>query len=686
MGYRISTDTGGTFTDLALAENNVLLGRYKSPTTPGNLSEGIFDCIALAARDRGLTVRELLSATDIFVHGSTVATNAIIEGKGVKCGVICTAGTKYTLWRGEGRRKNIFDFKTLPPKPLIRPYLCLEVEERIDSEGQVLVPLDERQVRDAVRQLKAWDVKAIAVCLLWSVINPVHERRVAQIIREEWPQVAVSLSSEVQPILREYHRMSCTALNAMLQPIVSAYLSELESALARAGFSGELLIVGSDGGVMPVEEAVRRPVYMLFSGPSTGPLAGFYYARLDKQQSCLVIDMGGTSFDVSTVLDGNITTTKDGRILNYPTGVAANEILTLGAGGGSIAWLDSVGMLRVGPQSAGATPGPACYMRGGSEPTVTDAYVTLGYIPPDHFLGGRMRISAELANQTIRRRIAEPLGISIEQAALGICRVVNERMINGILDMTVRRGIDPRELAIVTGGGATPVAVASLAHELGIKRVIIPRTTAVLCAFGALNADIMLSSVASRTVNSTSFDYAAINSMLEHLESLGSGFLDKIDTAAEARRFEYFSYARYPFQVTELEIPLRDSRVGPQSLQALVEDFHASHLARYKTADPASPVEFVMWRQIARCVIPKIAVGAHSPSKPVQTPIGEHQVYFENGSGFEPTPFYDGERLPAGYQIEGPAIIILPDTTILVPSTWTMDTSVAGYFTLAMRS
>lgn len=684
MGYRISVDVGGTFTDFTIADGDILVGRYKSPTTPQDLTQGLFDCLRLAAADLQIGLEGLLRRTSVFIHGSTIATNTVLEGKGAKCGVICTKGTKYTLWKGEGRRKDIFNFKVSNPKPLLRPYLCLEITERINSEGEILLPLDEDEVRAAIRQFKKWEVEAIAVCLLWSVVNSAHEQRIGEMIEEEWPGVFYSLSSKIQPIIREYHRMSCVVLNSMLQPIVSEYLRKLQINLTENGFRGGLLIVISDGGVVPVEEVIKRPVFMLFSGPSTGPLAGSYFAEHEKQQNGLIIDMGGTSFDVSTVMGGRITTTRDGRILNYPTGVSATEILTLGAGGGSIAWIDPAGMLMVGPRSAGAEPGPACYMKGGTEPTVTDAYVALGYIIPGHFLGGKMNIFPELAGKVIKEKIAEPLQLTVEKAAMGICQVVNEKMVNGIFDMTVRRGIDPRELVIVTGGGATPIPVARLAQELGVKRVIIPRETAVLCAFGALNADIALSSVASRYTDTRAVDYDGVNGVLQKLETRGRAFLDHLGISPECSKFAYYCAARYPMQVTELEIPLRDKKMDPEAVSALVQDFHQAHLARYKTADPESHVEFVMWKHVARNVTSKIELPAqpYSGGDPAKALKGTQLVYFEENEDFLDIPYYDGDKLAYGMEVAGPAIVVLLDTTIVIPPQFRILAQERGYYVM----
>ena len=682
MGYRISVDVGGTFTDLTLADGKAFAGRHKSPTTPEDLTQGVFNCLRLASEDLKISLQELLSKADVFIHGSTTATNAVLEERGAKCGLICTEGTKYTLWKGEGRRLNMFDFKVPPLKPLLRPYLCLEAEGRITAEGEIIVPLNEEQVRAAVRQFKKWNVKTIAVCLLWSIINPAHEQRVGEIIEEEWPEVDYCLSSVIQPILREYHRQSCVVLNAMLQPIVTAYLGRLQEALAENGFKGEALIVVSSGGVVPVREIMARPVFMLFSGPAMGPVAGIHYGEQEKLDNVLVIDMGGTSFDVSTVIGGHITWTRDAKILRYPTGVAATDILTLGAGGGSIGKVDRAGKLSVGPESAGAMPGPACYLRGGTEPTVTDACVVLGYISPDYFLGGKMEISPELARKVIKEKIAEPLKLSVEKAAMGVYQVCKESMIGGMLKMTVRRGIDPREFVIVAGGGATSMFAAGLAQELGVKKIVIPKVASELCAFGALNADIALSAVASRYTDTKAFDYDGINGVLEELEAKGEAFLAPLPPGK--RTFKYYCAARYPMQVTELEIILPDKRVNPEVVSQIAKDFHKASLARYKTSDPASAVEFVMWRHIATAVTQRIELAkqARSSEGPSPALMGRHPVYFEGREDFIETPFYDGEKLIHGMKIDGPAVVMLADTTIVVPPEFNISTKEYGYFVM----
>lgn len=667
MGFRIGTDIGGTFTDLVVSRDGQLLGRHKSPTTPEDLSVGVLECVALAAAEIGVSTRALLSETEVFVHGSTVATNAVLEGKVAKCGVICTRGTRYTLWRGEGRRRNIFDF-TIPPRaPLVRPHLCFELDERMDRDGNVLRALDEQQVLDAVRYLRAQGCTSVAVCLLWSVRNAAHEIKVAEIVRAHWPEATLSLSSEVQPVLREYTRMSCTALNAMLKPVVSGYLRELDARLRGHGLTGNLLIVTSDGGVQPVEEVSERPVYMLFSGPATGPNAAKLFAAREQSQDCLLIDMGGTSFDVSTVIDGEIATTRDGRINDHPTGVSAVQVLTLGAGGGSIAMVDEGGLLRVGPHSAGARPGPACYGRGGQLATVTDAYVVLGYLVTERFLGGRMHLDGDAARRAIEVNVARPLGIGVEDAALGICRVVNEKMVNGILEMTVRRGIDPRRLMLVTGGGATGVAALELARELGISRIIVPRETSVLCAYGALNADLSWSTVASHPTSLLSIDRAAVNRTLNGLVAQGTAFLDHLAIPQAERRMELHASARYPMQVTEIEVPCPSTTLAEGDAQMIARAFHAQHRSRYSVCEPESDVEFVMWRVVARGPTRPVA---HPPSAhPGGSAIfGSSRVFDTASREFREMPMINPALLRVGEALEGPALIVAPDTTVVLPA------------------
>ncbi len=671
MAFRLGMDTGGTFTDLTIVDDKGDFRMYKSPTTYHDFTIGIVNCLESCARDKNMKIRDLLGNVETFVvHGSTVATNAVIQRKGAKVGIICTMGHNSILWRREGNKQDVFNFYVPYPKPLVPTYLCREVTERINSEGGIELPLDEESVRAAVRQLKEWNVEAIGVCLLWSIVNDLHERRIGEIIDEEWPGIPYSLSSAVQPIIREYHRTSCVAFDSMLKPIMTDYAKNIEKTLAENGFSKELLMVVSSGGIMTAAEAVSKPVYSLFSGPAMGPTAGLFFAKQEGTDNCVTIDMGGTSFDVSTVRDGTPTVTRDAEVGGYPTGVTSVEVLILGAGGGSIGSVDSGGLLQVGPLSAGSEPGPACYGMGGDEPTVTDANVVLGYIDPEYFLGGAMKIYPDLAWKAIEEKIANPLNQDVESAASGIYRVVNENMVGGILDMTVRRGVDPREFLFIVGGGAGPIHGARLAKELEVNKIVIPVTAPVLCSMGMLNANISFSYVGTRYTETVDFDFEGVNALLSELEIKAEAALDREGVLVENRRYEYYVGARYPMQVNEIDLPLRKSRTTPDIISKLVKDFHTAHKKRYAVDDPTAYVECTDWRVLGIGVMPELVLRElpYVGEKPTKASMGKRNVYFEEAGGFVETPLFDGNRLGHGMIIEGPAIIESPlTTTVIIP-------------------
>jgi N-methylhydantoinase A len=669
----LGIDTGGTFTDLTAIDESGRLRIYKSPTTPQDYTIGIVNCLKQCADDYSLDLKEFFRRFEVFVvHGCTIATNTVVQWKGAKVGIICTMGHSSVLWKREANKiQDIFNFYIPWPKPLVPTYLCLEVTERLNSEGGVEVPLDEESVRRAVRQLKDWDVESIGVCLLWSILNSTHERRVGEIIEEEWPGIPYSLSSDVQPIIREYHRTSCVALDAMLKPIMSDYAKNFNKTLESYGYKREFLMVVSTGGIMTASEAIKKPVYTLFSGPAMGPTAGLFFAKHEGTENCVVIDMGGTSFDVSTVIDGMPTITREAQVSGHPTGVTSIDVLTLGAGGGSIAWVDKGGMLHVGPESAGAQPGPACYGVGGKEPTVTDANVVLGYINPDYFWGGRMKISSELAQKAIEQKVAQPLKQDIGAAASGIYRVVNENMVGGILEMTLRRGIDPREFLLIAGGGATAIHAARLAQELDMKKILIPRVAPVLCAMGMLNADVTFSEVGSMYTNSANFDFDSVNNLLDSLKQRAQLALEREGIALKNRKFEYYAAAKYLGQPYTIDFSLRGGVITSETLPQIIDDFHAVYKKRFTVSDPTSVIEFTDWRVLGIGVMPRpsleeqTAAGGDA-SKALK---GKRNAYFESVGGFTEVPIYDGAKLLYGMKVEGPAIIEDElTTTVVIPN------------------
>jgi N-methylhydantoinase A len=668
---------------MAVIDENGEFRMYKSPTTPRDYTQGILSCLKLCAADYQMDLRELLSRMETFiVHGSTVATNTVIEEKGAKVGIICTKGHNIILWRREGNKEDVFNYYIPYPKPLVPTYLCREVTERINSEGGIEIPLDEESVRTAIRQLKTWNIESIGVCLLWSIVNDSHERRVGELIEEEWPGIPYSLSSELQPIIREYHRTSCVAFDAMLKPIMTDYARNFRKTLAEHGFEKEFLMVVSSGGIMTASEAVAKPVYTLFSGPAMGPTAGLFFAKDEGVDDFVTVDMGGTSFDISTVIGGVPTITRDARVGENPTGVTSVEVITLGAGGGSIGWVDPGGLLHVGPESAGAEPGPACYGAGGDHPTVTDANVVLGYINPDYFLGGEMKIHPGLSRKAIEEKIAQPLNQSIEAAASGIYQVVNANMVGGILDMTVRRGIDPREFLLIVGGGAGAIHAAKLAKELGMKKIVIPRTAPVLCAMGMLDADVVFSYVGSKYAETKEFDLDGVNGVLAELEAKAEASLEREGIPAEKQRLEYYVAARYPMEISEIDMPLRGSRITADTVAQLEKDFHAAHEKRYAVADPASYIECTDWRVVGIGDTPGLVLKEQSGAgeNGSRALKGKRSAYFEEAGGFSETPVYDGGKLGDGMRIEGPAIIEDPlTTTVVIPDSRVTVNKVGSY-------
>ncbi|MSO69871.1 MAG: hydantoinase/oxoprolinase family protein, partial [Alphaproteobacteria bacterium] len=419
MGHVLGIDIGGTFTDFSLVDDRGRITLWKEASTPKDPSQGIKTGLNNLAKARGLSLAAFLNGLDLFVHGSTIATNTVIQRNGPKIGLICTEGFRDVIFLRNGFKPERFNWNLKPPEDFVPRYLRLGVTERIDYKGDVITPLDATSVQQATRALKAENVKAVAVALLWSIVNPAHERMVKELIEREMPGVPVVLSSDVLPAIREWERTCSTLLSAYVLPGISTYLRELERYLKESGLKRPLLIIQLNGGCASVENVLRKPIYALASGPAAGPAAALHCAQRENLSDVIAVDMGGTSFDVCMVTGGQATMTKEMRVEDMPVGVAAVDVHSIGAGGGSIAWVDKGGALQVGPRSAGADPGPACYAQGGAEPTVTDANVVLGYINPDYFLGGRRKIDPALSRAAIERAVAKPLGIGIEEAAQG---------------------------------------------------------------------------------------------------------------------------------------------------------------------------------------------------------------------------------------------------------------------------
>ena len=492
---RLAADTGGTFTDLAV-ETDGEVRFYKASTTPQSPAEGILDAVRLAAEDLGRPIESLLAEAGAFIHGTTRAINAILTGTTARTALLTTRGHPDVLLLREGGRTEPFNWSYGYPDPYVPRSLTFELEERIGSQGEVVLPLEESSTLETIEELRRLGVESVAVCLLWSIANPEHELAVGRLLERNLTGIPFTLSHRLNPTLREYRRASSAAIDASLKPLMTSYLGDLEGRLRDHGFAGRLLMITSRGGVVEAADMADAPIHSLNSGPAMAPVAGRHYAELDGlSESAVVADCGGTSYDVTLVRRGAIPVTRETWLgIQYEghiTGFPAVDVKSVGAGGGSIAWLDEGSLLHVGPGSAGADPGPVCYGRGGSDPTVTDAAVALGHIDPEFFLGGSMALDAEASVAAIRAQVADPLGLSVDEAAAAIMSVATERMIQSIEEITVNQGVDPRSAVVIGGGGAAGLNAVAIARRLDAPRVVIPEAGAVLSARGALMSDMV---------------------------------------------------------------------------------------------------------------------------------------------------------------------------------------------------
>ncbi len=669
---RLAVDTGGTFTDLVLEDNQGRLHMYKSPTTPHDPVEGILNAVKLAAESLVLSLEELLEQGEMFIHGTTHAINAVITGKTAKTAFIATKGHRDMLVLREGGRIEPFNFKVPFPKPYIPRALTFEVPERIGAQGQVIESLDEQAALIVIDKLRDLGVESVAVCLLWSTVNAVHEQRIAELLQEHVPGVPFTLSSVLNPILREYRRGSSAAIDASLKPLMSKYIGGLHSRLSAAGFKGRLLMLTSKGGVMDYAELAEAPIHAIGSGPSMAPIAGRYYAKVDASaDTAIVADTGGTTYDVSLVRRGVIPMTPESwigqRYRGHIVGFPSVDVKSIGAGGGSIAWVDSGGLLHMGPQSAGAVPGPACYGKGGEKATVTDAALVLGYIDPDFFLGGAMKLDAELARRAVEAHVGQPLGMELLEAASAMMIMATENMVAAIEQITIHQGLDPRKAILLGAGGAAGLNSVAIARRLGCTTVVIPEVGAALSAQGALISDLHADYRNLFYTSTDRFDYEETNSMLAELRAKCQAFIDGPGAGSIESSIELTVEAHYQSQVWEIEVPVDvESLRTPEDVAQLRRAFDRGHEEVFSYSDPGSEVQFICWRATARCklthgngnrLVSSEAVREEAPAS--------RKAYFTGHSSME-TQIVQFGLLKPGQSIEGPAIIESPFTTVVI--------------------
>ena len=669
-GYIIGIDVGGTFTDFVVLDLSQKLFHGKVPSTSGDESAGVLAAIRSIAEREQKEITGLLSESDLIILGTTVATNTMLEFKGSNTGMITTKGFRDVIELRNNYKESLFDLKLSPPYPIVPRRKRLGVTERVDYSGRVVVSLDEDELRQAIRRLKLMGVESIAVCLLFSYVNPAHELRAREIIREEYPEATISLSHEILPQVREFERFSTTIINAYVSPHLKKYLMHLSQRLNENGFCGELFVMQSNGGMMHVDFAAERGVEAALSGPSGGVVAAAHLGTLTGFSDLITMDMGGTSYDVCVVKRGRPELSANYWLSRYRIGLPMIDIHTVGSGGGSVAWVDKGGGLRVGPQSAGADPGPACYDRGGEEPTVTDADVVLGYIDPDYFLGGRVKLNQELAKKAIEEKIARPLGLSLMAAASGIFRIVNNNMNNAIRYVTVMRGRDPRDFALMAFGGAGPVHAGAQVKDLKIGTLLVPKTAPMFSALGAVLSDFKISRVQSLHMRSTDPKVELLNDLFrkmydEAMALLGIGRKEVV--RIDVHRFIDLRYIRQVHEVT-IEIPAGNKELAAADLKEIFNIFHDRHDALYAFKRPEFPVEIINLRLDLVGVRNPIELERISANGAGQRAAlkGQRVVYFEELKDYVETAIYDGSLIRPGYVIKGPAVVEEPETTIVL--------------------
>lgn len=667
---RVAVDTGGTFTDLLIEDDEGRVTMAKAPTTPGRPLDGVRAALEAACADAGQSLRELLGRTRIFIYGTTHALNAVVTGRTARAAFLTTEGHPDILVLREGGRPDPFDYSIATPAPYIPRSLTWEVRERIRADGSVAIALDEEQVRRIARELSAARIEAVALCLLWANVNPAHEERVAQLLAELLPGVRISLSSVVCPTIREYRRASATAIDASLKPAMQQHLHGLKQYLRESGLTGQLLVVSSRGGVLDIDDAAEMPIQMLNSGPAMAPVSGRHFARVDESSDfAIVADTGGTTYDVSVVRRGRIPMTRETRVASptgsHITGFPSIDIKSVGAGGGSIGWVDAGGMLHVGPQSAGAEPGPAAYGKGGASATLTDACLALGYLDPGFFLGGRQRLDVEASLAAIERTVAEPLRRSVMEAAMAIVDVATENMVQAIEDITVNQGVDPTAAVLVGGGGAAGLNSVWIARRLGVKRLLIPEIGPALSACGALMSDLTAQYRKTFFARTDRFDIDAANRVLSELTAACERFLSGTGVAGS---IELSVEARYPDQVWEIDVPLHATPFRTAAdVRALEASFHACHEELFSIRDDGSPVEVVNWCATA-CARVRNEASLRMVGKSVAgDPLPQlRRAYFPE-TGMVSAAIHRFEALKPGAAVEGPAIIESPFTTVVLP-------------------
>ena len=690
MKYKIGIDVGGTFTDFLLALENGTTQIYKVLSTPDDPSIGLMNGLEEMARDRKISIQGFVRDVDTIVHGTTVTTNAVLTYRGAKTGLLTTKGLRDTLEMRRGIREEQYNNRLTNVEPLVPRYLRHPIEERLDYKGEVITPIHESDVEDSIKLFTGEGIEAIAICLMNSFANPDHEEVAAKMIRERMPNVYLTVSSTLLPSIRFYDRISTTVLNSYVGPILRSYLTSLLQRLKGIGFKGVLLIMQSNGGVISPENAIEKAAVTLLSGPAGGPVAGIAYTAVQGYRDCITVDMGGTSFDAALIKNRTPLVTTEGEINRLRLALPMLNIVTIGAGGGSIGWIDEGGLLRMGPQSAGAKPGPACYDLGGDLPTCTDADLLLGYLDKDYFAGGKIPLNEEKAVRAIREHIADKMKMDVLEAAAGMYHVINVNMAAGIREVSVKRGEDPREFPLVVAGGAGPNHACMIALELEIPVMIIPRESSIFCAAGMLMSDLQHDFVRTLVSPLEKLDLKKFRQFFAEMEKEALTLLKHEHVSKNRIQFIYSMDMRYVKQYHEVNVIISQEEIHRGKLESVTKKFHSEHnrLYGYSLEEIGTPIEVINLRLtcIGQTEKPKFLKMKHGGTDPFRAFKKKRKVYLPAQKRFRLVPVFDGDRLQYGNQIEGPAIVEQVNTTTFVSPEFSVICDAYGSFTMYLKS
>ncbi len=680
MKYKLGIDVGGTFTDFILVSKTGETAVHKTLSTPEDPSigvlRGIHDLSEIVASDLG----DFVGSIETIVHGTTVATNALLTLKGAKTALITTKGVRDALEMRRGIREEQYNNHYRNVVPLVPRYLRLTVDERIDAQGEIIAPLDESELVPMVEFLKEERVEAVAVCFMNAFKNSIHEERVARYLKQHLPSCFITSSTEVLPSIRFYDRVSTTVVNAFIGPVVADYLDNLTRKLDEVKFEGVLLLMQSNGGVVTPEVVKKTPAVTVLSGPAAAPTAGTFYAELLGYRNCITVDMGGTSFDASLVIDGECITSTEGSINRYKISFPSLDIATIGAGGGSIGWIDDGGLLHMGPQSAGALPGPICYDKGGTLPTCTDANLILGYLNPDYFAGGRIKLNIERTERSLVEQIASKLELSLTEAAAGMFRIINSNMAQGVRQVSVERGYDPREFLIIVAGGAGPIHAGEICKELEVPMFVVPNVASVFCAAGMLLGDLKHDYVRSYITSFSDIERDRFLELFDDMREIGVDTLKREGIGESDIELHPVLDLRYIGQYHEVQLSVPWEDVISFNLQSIQRAFHNEHnrLFGYSLAEEGTGIELinVRLRVLGRTEKPDFLSRLHGEERSTRNGAGSfslqealkgrRKVYIPESNEFEEVPVYDGDLQLNGNKIPGPAVIERVNTSILV--------------------